>query len=134
LLDMAKRRPCVRPPHPCGPPLCSRSPFRGLVCQPHPCRPPLPRLHPDEYESPIDFGWAEAQGWGADEIAAAVGRTLDTPTYFMPPDETEMAEKVIDVSERGIRRGEGAKAGGSEGGREAMGEKEERGVRKLGRV
>ncbi|GIL53544.1 hypothetical protein Vafri_9130 [Volvox africanus] len=53
-------------------------------------------LPPDEYDAPVDHGWAIAQGWTEEDVAEATGRTLDTPTYFAPQDENVLAEKIID--------------------------------------
>ncbi|EFJ47141.1 hypothetical protein VOLCADRAFT_92287 [Volvox carteri f. nagariensis] len=53
-------------------------------------------LPPDDYEAPVDHAWAEAQGWTEEDVAAATGRTLDTPTYFVPQDENVLAEEILD--------------------------------------
>ncbi|GLC34278.1 hypothetical protein PLESTB_001602600 [Pleodorina starrii] len=53
-------------------------------------------LPPDDYDAPVDHGWAEAMGWSEEDVAAAVGRTLDTPTYFVPFDENQMAADIVD--------------------------------------
>ncbi|KXZ53751.1 hypothetical protein GPECTOR_6g668 [Gonium pectorale] len=53
-------------------------------------------VHPDDYESPVDHSWAEANGWTPEDVAEVAGRTLDTPTYFIPMDEQIVAEQIID--------------------------------------
>lgn len=60
-------------------------------------------MHPDDYECPVDHGWAAEAGWSAEEVAAATGRTLEATTYFVPPDDNELAVKVQDVSNKTLR-------------------------------
>ncbi|GFR51429.1 hypothetical protein Agub_g13718 [Astrephomene gubernaculifera] len=59
-------------------------------------------LPPDDYHAPIDFGWAEANGWSLEEISEATGRSIDVPTYFIPPDGGLMAEQIQDGYGTGI--------------------------------
>lgn len=68
------------------------------------CEPVLQDLmmHPDDYECPVDHGWAAEAGWSAEEVAAATGRTLEATTYFVPPDDNELAVKVQDGYGTGI--------------------------------
>ena len=55
-------------------------------------------MSPHDYTSPIDHGYAEAQGWDIDRLCYETGRSYERSKYWIEPTDADQADAMQKVS------------------------------------